>query len=357
MTERRPEPGSPWARHCPEAFPREWVTDGKLPTGFKRPASAHEADRITGRASEAEFLRRTGKTGTPSASSGQSRRKGKPSPVVRKVFGWNRFLDGLANLESGLHPLAVAIWCWLWRCEKHGGARASERKLAMRFRVGRGSIRARVRELTEGGFRNTISIVFLKLTRRPGAGSTLPLRADLATELRQWIGERRLLPAALLFSVPARLVRILARDLRDARIPKKDDRGRVLDVHALRVSFATHLGTTGTAPRTAQAAMRHSDIKLMMGVYTDPRFLEVRNALERLPAFTPAGEVSGNSTTKTVTKKVTNLVTQRGNSWLLLARWAVCSVRGRRVAYRSKTLKMATKKARGQLSSSPGRVL
>lgn len=81
----------------------------------------------------------------PSASSGQSRRKGKPSPMVRKVFGWNRFLDGLANLEPGLHPLAVAIWCWLWRCEKHGRVRARERKLAMRFRVGRGSIRARVR--------------------------------------------------------------------------------------------------------------------------------------------------------------------------------------------------------------------
>ena len=37
------------------------------------------------------------------------------------------------------------------------------------------------------------------------------------------------------------------------------------------------------APRTAQAAMRHSDIKLTMNVYTDPRLLDVRGALDTLP--------------------------------------------------------------------------
>ena len=31
--------------------------------------------------------------------------------------------------------------------------------------------------------------------------------------------------------------------------------------------------------------MRHSDIKLTMGVYTDPRLLDVRGAVERLPAL------------------------------------------------------------------------
>ena len=45
------------------------------------------------------------------------------------------------------------------------------------------------------------------------------------------------------------------------------------------------LSTNGTAPRTAQAAMRHSDIKLTMGTYTDPKLLEVREAMERLPSL------------------------------------------------------------------------
>src|SRR5262245_43615166 len=49
------------------------------------------------------------------------------------------------------------------------------------------------------------------------------------------------------------------------------------------------LSTSGTAPRTAQAAMRHSDIKLTMGTDTDPKLLHVRQAVERLPNFTPSG--------------------------------------------------------------------
>ena len=78
--------------------------------------------------------------------------KRKPSPVVRKLFGWNRFLDGLRDREPKLRPLAVSVWCWLWRCEKGGLARATERRLAERFGVGRGSIRARLRELLDAGF-------------------------------------------------------------------------------------------------------------------------------------------------------------------------------------------------------------
>ena len=81
------------------------------------------------------------------------------------------------------------------------------------------------------------------------------------------------------------MVRILDRDLKAAGIPKRDDRRRTVDVHAMRTTFGTFLSKTGTAPRTAQAAMRHSDIKLTMGVYTDPRLLDVRGAVEKLPAL------------------------------------------------------------------------
>ena len=119
------------------------------------------------------------------------------------------------------------------------------------------------------------------------AGSTIPLRSDLAAELRQWIEERDLDPAARLFTIPGGLRLILDRDLKAAGIPKRDDRGRTVDVHAMRTTFGTLLSKTGTAPRTAQAAMRHSDIKLTMGVYTDAGHLDVRQAVERLPEFAP----------------------------------------------------------------------
>jgi integrase len=133
-------------------------------------------------------------------------------------------------------------------------------------------------------------------------GNEIALRDDLAADLREWLAlklERlqsearkqgepiplRLPPNTPVFKVPARLVMILNRDLKLAGIRKRDDRGRTLDVHALRHTFGTLLSRGGVAPRTAQAAMRHSDIKLTMNVYTDPRLLDVRGALDVLPAL------------------------------------------------------------------------
>src|SRR5262249_32250488 len=118
-------------------------------------------------------------------------------------------------------------------------------------------------------------------------GSEIPLRDDLAADMRDWLADKlerlqeearrggepipaQLPPATPVFNVPSALMKILNRDLRLAGIPKRDDRGRVLDVHALRHTFGTLLSKGGVGPRTAQAAMRHSDIKLTMNVYTDP---------------------------------------------------------------------------------------
>jgi integrase len=131
-------------------------------------------------------------------------------------------------------------------------------------------------------------------------GSNIPLRADLVADIREWLGEKLLIaqreairlgeapPEALpsdtpVFTVPAGLVRILDRDLKLAGIPKKDARGWAVDVHALRHTFGTLLSKGNVAPRTAQAAMRHSTLDLTMNVYTDPQLLDVAGALERLP--------------------------------------------------------------------------
>jgi len=147
-------------------------------------------------------------------------------------------------------------------------------------------------------------------------GSKIALRADLVTDLEQWIADRLAslrdtckasgdpLPAYLpaetpLFTVPAGLVRILDRDLVAAGIArrvkdeetgkvwidKRDDRGRTVDVHALRTSFGTLLSKGGVSPRTAQAAMRHGSIALTMQTYTDPRLLDVAGAMDALPSL------------------------------------------------------------------------
>lgn len=86
------------------------------------------------------------------------------------------------------------------------------------------------------------------------------------------------------FEIPGgSLVKAFDRDLRAAGIPKRDDRGRTVDLHALRHTFCTWLNRGGLPLRTAQAAMRHSDPKLTMNTYTDPAFLDVSGALAVLP--------------------------------------------------------------------------
>ena len=66
---------------------------------------------------------------------------------------------------------------------------------------------------------------------------------------------------------------------------KVDERGRSIDIHALRHTFGTHLSKSGVAPRTAQALMRHSDIDLTMNVYTDPTLLDRHGAVNSLPTM------------------------------------------------------------------------
>jgi len=139
--------------------------------------------------------------------------------------------------------------------------------------------------------------------------SEIPLRADIAAELSRWVADRqqahsersgtvgdvlsievargKQLPqdTPLFPSVSREFIKVLDRDLAAANIEKCDDRGRTVDVHALRHTYGSLLSAGGVAPRTAQAAMRHSSIDLTMNVYTDPRMLDVAGALDSLPAL------------------------------------------------------------------------
>ena len=140
-------------------------------------------------------------------------------------------------------------------------------------------------------------------------GSDIPLRPDLAGALREWCNEKlacvqdlaralgepiptRLSADTPLFDVPSGLTRIFDRDLATAGIPKRDERNHVVDIHALRTTFCTHLCAAGVPLRTAQAAMRHSKPELTANIYTDPRLLDVAGAVASLPAFAPDPEAA-----------------------------------------------------------------
>jgi integrase len=131
-------------------------------------------------------------------------------------------------------------------------------------------------------------------------GNSVVIRPDLAEDLRSWLADQlaalqaearalgepipsRLPGDSPVFAIPPGLVRIFDRDLKLAGIAKRDERGRTLDIHALRTTFGTLLSKGGVPRRTAQAAMRHSDPSLTANVYTDPRLLDVSGALDALP--------------------------------------------------------------------------
>ena len=101
-----------------------------------------------------------------------------------------------------------------------------------------------------------------------GQEAELPLRRDVAATVRAWLAEkpagRPVWPGKWASQRHgAEMIRI---DLTAADIEAEDDRGRVLDFHALRHTFISNLARAGVHPRNAQALARHSTIDLTMNV-------------------------------------------------------------------------------------------
>jgi integrase len=130
---------------------------------------------------------------------------------------------------------------------------------------------------------------FLELSgsqTKNGKAACVPLRPEVAIAVGDYLRGNGLdgnLDEKLFTQPPT--IRILDADLEAAGIPKHDARGRVVDIHALRHTFGTHLSAVGVHPRVAMAAMRHSRIELTMNLYTDPALLDVAGAINSLPTF------------------------------------------------------------------------
>jgi integrase len=181
-----------------------------------------------------------------------------------------------------------------------------ERALISRVLVTTGLRRGELAALTVGDVlldAGRPAIVLRGADAKNGKRATLPLRADVAAELGAWIDEKaeavcrqRVGVAGVvgavddvpLFDVPDKLVRILDRDLAAAGIPKRDDRGRTVDVHAMRGTFASHLAAAGVSPVTLKTLMRHARIETTLKHYADPALLDVAGAVEMLPAMSAA---------------------------------------------------------------------
>jgi len=181
-----------------------------------------------------------------------------------------------------------------------------ERALIYRVLVTTGLRRGELAALTVGDVlldAGRPAIVLRGADAKNGKRATLPLRVDVAAELGAWIDEKAeavcrqrvgvagvvgVVDDVPLFDVPDKLVRILDRDLAAAGIPKRDERGRTVDVHAMRGTFASHLAAAGVSPVTLKTLMRHARIETTLKHYADPALLDVAGAVEMLPAMSSA---------------------------------------------------------------------
>ena len=100
-----------------------------------------------------------------------------------------------------------------------------------------------------------------------------PIRSDLARALAAWLAEHGAPPR-----VPQRTADVLRMDLVRAGIPI-ESRGKILDFHAFRAAYITHIVQRGTNPATAQQLARHSDVRLTLQTYTDVDVRDKRRAL------------------------------------------------------------------------------
>ena len=120
---------------------------------------------------------------------------------------------------------------------------------------------------------------------KSGKSAVLPLRPDLAEDLRRHLAQRDGNGDGLLFDVPSDFKRVFDNDLDAAGIAKTDAQGRTLDIHCLRHTFATLLARNGASPATAQKLLRHSDIRLTMNIYTHLDLADTASAVAALPAI------------------------------------------------------------------------
>ena len=170
-----------------------------------------------------------------------------------------------------------------------------ERALVYKFMMLTGLRRGEVASLTVGALclDETNSYVQVEGKHaKSGRAATLPLRGDLADDLRKHIKRSaevnggEIPPDSPLFAIDWRnLLRTFNLDLAAAGIPKRDAQGRTVDVHCLRHTFATLLARNGVSPSVAQKLMRHSDIRLTMNTYTHLDLADTADAVAALPAI------------------------------------------------------------------------
>ncbi len=176
------------------------------------------------------------------------------------------------------------------------GMSGPERAMLYRLAVETGLRSNELRSLTRASFALdgdeaavTVQAAYSKRRRN----DTLPLRADLAAELRLFLATK--LPTALAFNLTTdkkAAAKMFQDDLAAAGIVFRDAANLVMDFHGLRHSFISFLAQGGVHPKMAQTLARHSTITLTMDRYSHSLHQDEAQALESLPDLSTATQAA-----------------------------------------------------------------
>lgn len=196
---------------------------------------------------------------------------------VRRALTFGELERLLTTTEA-----APAIYIYGHTKSKHskiavtGPARAALYRLAM----GTGFRANELRSLTPESFKldglePTVTIG-AKHTKN-GKDAIQPITPELAADLKRYVDTGE--PGKPVLIVPDRTAEMLKADLERAGISYRDGAERVVDFHALRGTYITHLIQNGANPKVVQVLARHSTITLTMDIYCQAGDKDLRGAL------------------------------------------------------------------------------
>jgi hypothetical protein len=119
-----------------------------------------------------------------------------------------------------------------------------------------------------------------------GKEAVQPLPGALADRLAPWLARKA--PGRAVFEgITKRTGEMIGIDLRAAGM-EPETASEVVDFHALRGSYISHLVSSGASVKTSQTLSRHSTPSLTIGIYAKASLHDIKGAVEVLPAL-PVG--------------------------------------------------------------------
>jgi integrase len=189
--------------------------------------------------------------------------------------------DRRALTDAELRKLLTAAEAGPDRYGMTGPERAQVYRLGVESGLRQGELRSLTREsFNLDGTPATVTVLAGYSKRR--REDTLPLRPELAAQLRSFLATK--LPGARAFGLPSpeNSIDMLREDLDAASVPYVTDAGYA-DWHCLRHSFITNLARGGVHPKLAQDLARHSDVNLTLSRYSHTLLGDQADALTVLP--------------------------------------------------------------------------